>query len=289
MERRRTILVTGATGLLGGHVVTEAERRREQTVAVGGPRRGHSGIDLADTAAVQALFERVRPDVVLHAAALSAMADCARDPELATRINVGGTASVARAARATGARLVHVSTDLVFDGEHAPYAEEAPTAPTSAYGRTKRDAELAALEAPGAVVVRVSLLFGPTLTARKGFFDAQLEALRNATQMSLFVDEWRTPLSLRAAAEGLLAIGASDIEGTLHFGGPERMSRHEMGTRLARVIGVTGTTIIAASRTSVPTAEPRPRDVALDSSRLRQLLPSIAVESFEEECRRMLA
>ncbi len=258
-------------------------------IALGGPRREQSGLDLCDGSAVEALLTSARPDVVIHAAAMSAMADCVRDPALARRINVEGTAAVARAARNVGARLVHVSTDLVFDGEHAPYAEDAATLPTSVYGQTKRDAELEALDAPNAVVVRVSVLFGPTLTARKGFFDVQVEALRNATAVSLFADEWRTPLSLRAAAEGLLAIGASDVTGTLHFGGPERMSRYEMGTRLARVIGASGTNLVGASRTSVATAEPRPRDVSLDSSKQRRLLPGITVGSFEDECRRMLA
>ncbi len=280
--------MTGATGLLGGHLLAAAARRSEHAIGVGGPSRRDGGVDLADRAAVEALFARVRPDVVIHAAALAAIADCARDPELARRINVEGTSVAARAAAAAKARFVYVSTDLVFDGEHAPYAEDAATGPTSVYGRTKRDAELEALAAPGAVVVRVSLLFGPTLTARKGFFDVQLEALRNGTPMPLFTDEWRTPLSLDRAAEGLLAIASSDATGTLHFGGPERMSRYEMGVRLARVIGVSGSNIVAATRTSVTSTELRPRDVALDSSKLRGLVPEIVMGSFEDECRRML-
>ena len=279
--------MTGATGLLGGHLLAAAGAS-EHTIAVGGPGRGHGGVDVGDSAAVGALFARVRPDVVIHAAVLGAMADCARDPELARRINVEGTAVVRRAAATSGARLVHVSTDLVFGGEHAPYAEDAVTAPTSVYGRTKRDSELEALAAPDSVVVRVSLLFGPTRNARKGFFDLQLEALRAGAPISLFTDEWRSPLSLRAAAEGLLAIAASDVTGTLHFGGPERMSRHEMGLRLARVIGVSGSNIVGASRTSVATTEPRPRDVTLDSSKLRRLVPEITM-GFEDECLRMLA
>lgn len=282
--------MTGATGLLGGHVVAAAMRRSEHVIAAGGPGRGEAGIDIGDRAAVEALFARVRPGVVIHAAALAAVADCARDPGLARRINVEGTTSVARAAAAVGARLVFVSTDLVFDGEHAPYAEDAVTEPTSVYGRTKREAELEALAAPNVVVVRISLLFGPTLGGRRSFFDQQLESLRNATSgtMSLFTDEWRSPLSLRAAAEGLLTIARADVTGTLHFGGPERMSRFEMGTRLARVIGASDRMVVGASRTSVATAEPRPRDVALDSSMLRRVLPEITTGSFEEECRRML-
>jgi len=280
--------VTGATGLLGGHLIAAAARRSEHVVGVGGPSRGTGGVDLSDRTAVDALFARVRPDVVLHAAALGGVADCARDPELARRSNVEATACTARAAAARGARFVHVSTDLVFDGEHAPYSEDDVTKPTSVYGRTKRDSELEALAVPDAVVVRVSLLFGPTRSARIGFFDQQLAALRSGAPITLFTDEWRTPLSLRAAAAGLLAIASSDVTGTLHFGGPERMSRHEMGTRLARVIGIRAPSIVAGTRTAVATPEPRPRDVALDSSKLRSCLPEITTGSFEDECRQML-
>jgi dTDP-4-dehydrorhamnose reductase len=199
---------------------------------------------------------------------------------------VVGTANVARAAARAGARLVHVSTDLVFDGENAPYAEDAATCPLSVYGRTKVDAELEAARAPGSVIVRLSLLFGPRRTDRRGFFDAQLAALRSGEPITLFDDEWRTPLSYRAAAEALAAVARGSLTGIVHAGGPERMSRLEMGLRLARRLGIDAPAVSRLSRLSVG-GEPRARDVALDTALLCRTHPELSRRSFEDECAAM--
>jgi dTDP-4-dehydrorhamnose reductase len=290
---RGTVLLTGATGLLGGHLAPVlAAGGWTRVVALGGPTRGEGrGVDLADTEAVDALVRTLRPQVVIHSAALAAAADCLADPARARRINVDAPANLARGLRAHGGRLVHVSTDLVFDGEHAPYDERASAAPVSVYGKTKADAEAAVLAAGGdAVVVRTSLLFGPTRTARQGFFDAQLRAIASGQPIVLFEDEWRTPLALGAAASALAAIAASEVDGILHLGGPERMSRYEMGIRLARLLGVSGERagqITAGKRPEAGAGEPRPRDVSLDSSQFRSLFPGLATAGFEEACARM--
>jgi dTDP-4-dehydrorhamnose reductase len=286
------VLVTGVGGLLGGWLYERIVADGVAALGVPGPS---SGFDFSDPDDVEGAFEAISEvlgeadrTIVLHCAALSAIADCAKDPARAHAANVEGTRNVASWVSRHGARLVHVSTDLVFDGEAAPYAEDATTAPTSIYGKTKLEAESAAREAPDSVVVRVSLLFGPTKTERKGFFDATLAAFRDGKPITLFDDEWRTPLSLRAAADALWAIARSDVRGLLHVGGPERMSRLEMGERIARHLALPHPAITRASRTSVP-GEPRPRDVSLDRSRFDARFPDIARASFEEECERMLS
>src|SRR5436305_4941697 len=106
------------------------------------------------------------------------MAECHRDPARARRVNVGGTATLAELAAKARARLVLVSTDLVFDGEHAPYREPDPPAPLSVYGASKRAAEEAVLAHPRHAVARLSLLFGPGLGGRPSFFDEQVAAFR---------------------------------------------------------------------------------------------------------------
>jgi len=126
---------------------------------------------------------------------------------------------------------------------------------------------------PRATVARVSLLFGPSLVGRPTFFDQQLSALREGRPITLFHDEWRTPLSLLTAARGLLALAASDVVGLIHLGGPERLSRLEIGQRLAAFLHRDPTGIESVSRLSAPAIEPRPRDLSLDSSRWRQYFP----------------
>jgi dTDP-4-dehydrorhamnose reductase len=284
------LLITGAGGLLGAYLLRAASGRAD-VVALGGPRGGERfgvslhPVDLTDADAAAAVFRAVRPDVILHAAAVARVADCVRDPERAWRTNAGATATLARLAADAGVRLVHVSTDLVFGGERAPYREDDAPDPVSVYGKTKRAAEESVLAVPRSAVVRVSLLYGPALHGRASFFDEQAAALRSGRPVTLFRDEWRTPLDLVTAARALLAVAESDYSGLLHVGGPERLSRLEMGLRLAAFLGVDAAPIVAADRDAVPAVEPRPRDVSLDSSRWRSAFPGVPWPAGDEALR----
>jgi dTDP-4-dehydrorhamnose reductase len=272
------LLLTGASGQLGAYLLRQLRADGGEVVAWSGHDAGERfgtrllPVDLADPDAVAAAFRAARPDVVLHAGAMARVAGCHRDPALARRVNTEATALLAELAAAAGGGLVFVSTDMVFDGERAPYREEDESAPLSVYGRTKADAE-GAVRAAGGLVVRVSLLYGPGLSGRPSFFDEQTAALRSGRPLTLFEDEWRTPLALPAAAQALVGLTRSGVTGTLHVGGPERLSRLEMGLRLAEALGVPPTAVMAGKRDAAPGAESRPRDLSLDSTRWRGLFP----------------
>ena len=281
------ILVTGASGQLGGYLLRRLRGAGDAVVAWSGTRPGERfgvpllPVDLADERSVVEAFRSARPDVVVHAAAVSAVAQCYREPHRALAINVRASALLADLAEQAGARLLLVSTDMVFDGAKGDYREEDVPAPLSVYGRSKADAERAVL-AHGGAVARVSLLFGPGLAGRPSFFDEQVAALRQRRPIALFADEWRTPLSLETAAQGLLAVARSSFTGLLHLGGPERLSRLEMGQRLARFLGADPAVLVAASRTAVAGPEPRPRDLALASGRWRALFPQTRWPDWDE-------
>ncbi len=286
------LLLTGASGQLGAYLLRELTAAGEDVTAWSGSRRGElfgvplQPVDLADAAAVAAAFRQARPGVILHAAAVASIAECHRDPARARRVNVDGTATLAQLAAGAGARFVLVSTDLVFDGESPPYREGDILAPLSVYGRSKADAEAAAsLAAPRVAVARVSLLYGRTLTGRPSFFDQQADALRKRRPVTLFADEWRTPLHLATAARALVALARSDLDVLLHIGGPERLSRLEMGQRLAHFLGADPGVIVPARRADAPAPEPRPRDVSLDSSRWRSLFPALPWPTWGEALR----
>jgi dTDP-4-dehydrorhamnose reductase len=283
----KRILVTGATGQLGAYAVRELVGRGFEVVAWGHSRAAivhgipsHS-VDLVDVLTVERAFFDAAPDVVIHCAAMAAVSDCARDPNRADAVNVSGTAGLTRLAESAGIRLVFVSTDLVFDGENAPYGEDAERSPLSVYGRTKALAEDAVCKRPRNAVIRVSLLFGPSGSDRKNYFDSQVAAIRGGAPLQLFHDEWRTPLDLATAAKALVAVADSSFSGLLHVGGPERMSRLELGERLAQFLGVRSDQIQAVSR-SAACGEPRPRDTSLNSSNWRALFPAIRWPRLEE-------
>ena len=280
------LLLTGASGQLGSYLARESLRRGETVIAWSGQRQGElfgcplRPVNLSEPDAIATAFRDARPDRIVHTAALAVVADCQREPQRAEQINTRGSAILAELADRAKVPLVYVSTDMVFDGEHAPYREEDAPAPLSVYGRTKAEAECAVLAYPRSTVVRLPLLFGPTLVGRPTFFDQQVLALRQSDSITLFHDEWRTPLSLLRAARALLAL--AEPLGVLHLGGPERLSRLEMGQRLAVFLGCEPTAIVSVSRKSVAAAEPRPGDLSLDSSRWRSLFPHQEWPTWEE-------
>jgi len=250
-------------------------------------------VALTDPDEMRVAFREARPTAVIHAAALSSVAACAGDPDGASRINVEATRTICALADEVGARLLHVSTDMVFDGVKGAYREDDETGPLSTYGRTKRDAERIALAGADSAVVRLSLCFGPSLFGRPTFFDTMVTALGGGEPITCFTDEWRTPISLQTAARALVRLVQSDWRGLWHLGGPERLSRLEMGQRLARFLGADAGAIVAASRDCVASPEPRPRDLSLDSSRWRARFELVPWPTFEEAleelgCRRRL-
>lgn len=276
----RPWLVTGASGQLGAYLL---DALSQQSVLAWKGSRGQ--VDLRDRTALVREIRQVAPSVILHAAALARVGDCFRDPAQAHAVNTLATAVLAEEAAHLGTRLVYVSTDMVFDGEAAPYRETDPPRPISVYGRSKAEGERAVLCWPGHLVVRVSLLFGPSRAGRPSFFDEMVSCLREGKPVKLFHDEWRTPLDYQTAAHALVALAKGDQTGILHLGGPEKMSRLEMGQRLARLLGKSAAVLQGIGRQEVALSEPRPRDLSLDCSRWRTGYPEMPWPRYEEALR----
>jgi dTDP-4-dehydrorhamnose reductase len=205
-------------------------------------------LDVRDEAATMRCLLKHGPDVVIHTA--YAMGD--------EETIVHGSANVALAAHRAGARLVHLSTDLVFDGEQgAPYTEDDEPRPVMTYGQHKLEAERLVLRAhPDALVVRTSLLLGPP--------DGPQEALAGRDGVEFYEDEIRTPIPVAELGAALLTLAERGETGILHVAGPEALSRAELAARLRG----------GPVRTARSPRTGRARNVALDSSRARALLHS---------------
>lgn len=248
------MLVTGATGFLGAHVVAAVRAAGHEPVTTG-RTGGDVSVDLLAPGMVAAVVQALAPDVVLHLAALARLGDCERDAAAAQRANAWLPEQFA--AR-FGARCVHVSTDLVFDGRHGPYGPEAPVGPLSVYAASKAEGE-ERVRARGGRVVRVPLLFGPDARGR-GATAALRVALQRGEPVPLFPNEYRTPLHAADAAAALVALAADPSgPGLSHLPGPERVSRWELGRRFCAQHGLPVDRLLA-----VECQDPlRPRDVSL--------------------------
>ena len=257
------LLVTGGSGFLGRALVTRgaAAWRVAFTYAHGEPEELPAvayRLDVRDAEACRRVFEAVRPDVVIHTV-------IPKDEAEFDEVIVRGSGHVAVQAGAGRARLVHVSTDMVFDGEHAPYDEDAIPRPITAYGRAKAEAEKQVTAAgPGAVIARVPLLYGLDPPDPRGARIAKdVEA---GTPVTLFTDERRCPAEVGDVAQALLEVArrllAHDaLPPVLHLVGPEVLTRWEFGTSFLEALGLSTQGVRA-----LPLAESglvRPRDLTL--------------------------
>lgn len=253
------LLVTGASGFVGGRVVEAAPadwsvHGQWRTRRPPEPATAHQ-LDLADGPAVAAMLDQVRPEVVLHTA---------YDMSVPAEPNRLWTRNVFSAAAAVGARLVFMSTDLVFDGTRGWYREDDVPNPTIPYGAWKAELEQEAL-ALGAVVVRTSLVWGLDPLA-DSVEKLVLEPLRSGETPRLFEDEWRTPTEVHDLAAALLRACELTVPCVLHFSGPERISRLEFGRKIARRFGFDPARLPPFRRADI--APSRPADTSLSITEL---------------------
>lgn len=204
-------LVVGAGGQLGSDLLRVLADRPSGSV-IGLAR---ADLDVTDENAVQAAFSEFAPAVVINAAAYTAVDAAESDESGAIAGNVTAPQILAQAAVRSGARLVHVSTDYVFDGSAtAPYDEAAPTAPRSVYGRTKRDGETAVLsEAPDAYVVRTAWVYGQT---GANFVKTMARLERDKPTVSVVDDQRGAPTWSRDLADGIVALAQSGAPGGIY-------------------------------------------------------------------------
>lgn len=286
---RGTTLVLGGSGFLGAHVVAQAgpgvvvagrEQGPEEARRAGSPPAKFRKLDALVTGQLELVMDSVRPARVILCTALSSVADAEKYPGLARALNVEFPRLVAVWCARNRARLVHVSTDLVFGGNDPPpggFREEDPPAPLSEYGRSKAAGEFAVLHAdPTALVVRLPLLYGDSFGRGRGASDSLLAAIARGERPTLFTDEWRTPLDVEDAARALVELAGGDASGLLHVAGPVRLSRHDLGLVLLQSRGMSEAAARAAVRPSTRAeaglAVTRARDASLDSGRARGIL-----------------
>lgn len=271
------VLVTGAAGLLGGRLAALLSRRfhvvagRHDSPILAG--LSEAPIDLTSPASIERALDEARAEAVVHAAAIADPDRCERDPELATRLNTGGCEALARLCHARSLPLVALSTDLVFSGERAFLTESDTPAPLQVYGRTKLAGEQAILALhPTSAILRVALVLGRGHGPRATASEAVAWALRNGRRPRLFTDQYRTPIdaeSVSSLIERLLVGGGAGI---FHAGGAERLSRWDLGRRVAGALGLAAEPIEPVTKADIRQPAPRPADVSLDSTKAERLL-----------------
>lgn len=264
------VLVTGATGQLGRALIAAAP------ASVVLRARSHAELDIADEAAVRAVFADFTPELVINAAAFTRVDEAERAAEAAARTNAQGPRVLADACRGAGCWLTHVSTDFVFDGRQGhPYAPDARPSPLSVYGRTKLAGETAALGALAerCTVVRSSWLY----SAAGGFALRMLELMRTRPQLKVVSDQVGAPTHAAGLAGTLWALSTRRAPGLWHWCDSGAASWYDfalaVGEEAVRLkLLPTAPPVMPISTAEYPTPATRPAYSLLDKRATEKLL-----------------
>jgi dTDP-4-dehydrorhamnose reductase len=270
------LIVTGTQGQVARSLIERAAAHDVEVVAIGRPE-----LDLADARSIRRCLDGARADVVVNAAAYTAVDRAESEEELATRINGAGAGLVAEAARRMGAPVIHLSTDYVFDGTaDRPYREDDAPAPIGAYGRSKLAGEAAVAAAnPDHVILRTAWVYSPF---GANFVKTMLRLGETRSEINVVADQRGGPTSALDIADAVIAVArgiaaSSDRRsrtGVFHMTGGGEATWAEFAQAIfseAEARGRKPVAVIPITTAQYPTPARRPANSRLDGTRLREV------------------
>lgn len=283
-ERYLKLFITGISGLLGLNFALQCQKQFTVSGAyfkhpVSIPGVNTIRLDLTSPAAVERAVGDIQPDIIVHTAALTDVDECEANSDLAHRLNVAAARNVAAAASTFGLRLVHISTDQLFNGGKLWKAEADTPTPINRYGSTKLLAEKEVLETcPQALVIRTNF-FGWGTAYKRSFSDWILRGLEEGRELTLFSDVFFTPILVNQLVDVITRLERSGAYGIFHVAGGERLSKYTFARRLAETFDHPADLIRSISLDKFTLKAKRPKEMSLACGkaelRLRIRMPLI--------------
>jgi dTDP-4-dehydrorhamnose reductase len=286
---KRKLLVTGSAGFVAGSVITQALESWEvhalDRVPVSRKKDSFLAYTLNLTGAGQLedLYNKIKPDALIHLAAIADIDYCQNNQKLAGQVNVGVTANLARLCRQSGSRMIFCSTDTVFDGQKGFYNEEDQPHAVNFYAETKIRAERLIQDLNfNAVITRLSLVMGlPVMGSGNSFLARMIEKLQATERVPFPQNEIRTPIDVITLGQALLELAGNDFNGIIHLAGNEPINRYEMACRIADRLGYPAELVTATDSNAIPGRATRPNNASLDNRKAGKLLKT-KMNSLEE-------
>jgi dTDP-4-dehydrorhamnose reductase len=276
------IAVTGANGLLGQKLTQLLQQQSdvELHLLARGDNRNPPGnysyhsVDLTDQQGLSDFFKNVKPDFVIHTAAMTQVDDCETQREACWLQNVTVVEMLVELCGKYGCFLVHLSTDFIFDGENGPYAEDAKPNPLSYYGESKLAAEkFIENSSIDWAIARTILVFGYSPTLSRGNIVLWVKnSLENKKPIQVVTDQWRMPTLAEDLAMGCWLIVKRKAKGIFNICGPDLLTPYDMAMEIADVFGLDKSLISATDGSKFTQAAKRPPKTGFDLTNSRQVL-----------------
>jgi len=266
------VLLTGASGLLGRQIMSilQAEGVSVTGLCFSRPGDGLTKLDITDFSATRSLVQDLKPTHVIHAAAQRFPDKVEGDFEAALKLNVESTKNLAEVCKEVGSRMIYISTDYVFDGEHPPFFHDNKPNPLNKYGETKLAGEEAVLATDASfLILRIPVLYGGVKTLDESAVTVLLDVIRSGKPAKMSSYEVRCPAHTQDIARILLDLIKKSPDGGIYqWCGLEKLSKWDMCKIISKE---TGLDISHLEEVVGAGGTPRPRDVELDREKLRRI------------------
>jgi dTDP-4-dehydrorhamnose reductase len=271
------LLVTGASGLLGTKLCQLALKRNYEVYAAYRQHKPLYGtpveLNILDAKAEQQTLAKIRPDAVVHAAALTDVDKCEQEKQLAWKTNVEATENLVQFCRKRGVFLLYVSTDYVFDGEKGNYKETDTPAPINDYGLTKLKGEEVVQALDNYCIARGSVIYGSTPATGKINFALWLfDKLKKKEEVKIVIDQWNSPTLNINMAEMIIEALEKRTNGIFHLAGATRLSRYEFAENLAETFNLDTKYLTPTQSKHIKWVAKRPKDSSLNVNKAEQTL-----------------
>jgi len=272
------ILLTGGSGLLGSKIAEIAVRKGYDIYSGYNKHESRFGVpvklNVCDKAALNKAFKEVKPEVVIHAAALTNVDKCEEDKTLAWKVNVDGTKNICELSKKHKAFLIYVSTDYVFSGEKGLYKETDETSPINYYGVTKLEGEKTIKNIPDEwCIARPSVIYGSTPAAGKVNFALWvLEKLKKEEPIRVITDQYVSPTLNTNLADMILEVAERRLTGTYHLAGATPINRYRFAQLLAEKFELDKNLIEPARSEEMKWKAKRPKNTSLNVEKATRTL-----------------
>lgn len=273
------ILITGSNGLLGSNLLRFFSGKNEYEVFATSLNPSYNPHfknfargDLLDAHFVDRLLHEIKPDIIINTVSLVNIEKCEENPKLAGLLTVKTAENVAKSAQRTGARLIYISTDHLFDGNKSYYSEEDKPEPVNVYGRVKLEAESITMNLHSdAVIVRTNFYGWSPINHAPTFGEWVFNSLKQGTAIKLFTDYYFTPIEATCLAEALEKVTNSEFAGTVNIAGSQRCSKYEFGVALADIFHLNPELIAEGKIEATSFKVRRQKDLSLSTEKFKRI------------------